>query len=242
VPILLPANLTSVNSNGPSRFCGEWTRWRRSSRLFPNRTFFDWVAPARCLGCRGPASIRGGCGKVAHLHRGFAWRQVICLLIWGERNSLPFAHTPAIPERPRRYRRLAKNTRKPGPPIFDCGIFRWCSAHLPDPAAGFLRAWPSRVRMRTGAVWFTGHEGNEWITRYVDPVRKPSLRRLPTVIFCGIASIPPAVAPLAVIKTFLPPAFEWKGPAKLPYRAIIFAALYPIRSMRFTPTFFDQSS
>ena len=235
VPILLPANLASVKLETASRFAEEWTRWS-DLREYYEQEFFDWVAPLAAGDFAGQLVFEGGCGKGRHTaivasHRAKA----IVSLDLGESAFVAFAHTRQFPDA---HVVIGDLLNPPIRPVFDLAFSVGVLHHLPDPAAGFA-SLASRVRDGGRvAFWVYGQEGNEWITRYVDPVRKAITSRLPAS-FLRIASIPPAVALWAVIKLFYRPGANGKGPAKLPY-GDYFAALYHYPFDEIHANVFDQ--
>jgi len=161
--------------------------------------------------------------------------KAIVSLDLGESAFVAFAHTRQFPNA---HVVIGDLLNPPIRPIFDLAFSVGVLHHLPDPAAGFA-SLASRVRDGGRvAFWVYGQEGNEWITRYVDPVRKAITSRLPAS-FLRIASIPPAVALWAVIKLFYRPRSNGKGPAKLPY-GDYFAALYHYPFDEIHANVFDQ--
>lgn len=95
--------------------------------------------------------------------------------------------------------------------------------------------------MRDGgrvAFWVYGQEGNEWITRYVDPVRTAVTAKLPAGLL-RIACLIPSAFLWTVIKLFYRPDAQGKGPATLPY-GDYFAAMYHYPFDEIHANVFDQ--
>jgi len=235
VPILLPANLASVNLETASRFAEEWTRWS-DLRDYYEQEFFDWVAPLTAADFANQMVFEGGCGKGRHTaivaSRG---AKAIVSLDLGESAFVAFAHTRQLPNA---HVVIGDLLNPPVRDIFDLAFSVGVLHHLPDPAAGFA-SLASRVREGGRvAFWVYGREGNEWITRYVDPVRKAITSKLPAP-FLRIAAIPPAAALWAVIKLFYRPRANGRGSAKLPY-GDYFAALYHYPFDEIHANVFDQ--
>ena len=188
VPILLPANLASFQLQTASRFAEEWTRWS-DLRDYYEQEFFDWVAPLAARDFTHRVVFEGGCGKGRHTaivasHGASA----IVSLDLGESAFVAFAHTRQFPNA---HVVMGDLLNPPVRAVFDLAFSVGVLHHLPDPAAGFA-SLASRVREGGRvAFWVYGHEGNEWITRYVDPLRKAITSRLPAPLL-RIASILPA--------------------------------------------------
>ena len=180
--------------------------------------------------------FEGGCGKGRHTAivaaRG---AKAIVSLDLGESAFVAFEHTRQFPNA---HVVIGDLLNPPVRPVFGLAFSIGVLHHLPDPAAGFA-SLASRVREGGRvAFWVYGYEGNEWITRYVDPVRKAITSRLPAS-FLRMASIPPAAALWAVIRLFYRPGADGKGPAKLPY-GDYFAALYHYPFDEIHANVFDQ--
>lgn len=235
VPILLPANLASVKLETASRFAEEWTRWS-DLRDYYEQEFFDWVAPLSARDFADQLVFEGGCGKGRHtaIVASHAAKAIVSLDL-GESAFVAFAHTRQFPNA---HVVIGDLLNPPVRLVFDLAFSVGVLHHLPDPAAGFA-SLASRVREGGRvAFWVYGHEGNEWITRFIDPMRKTITSKLPAP-FLRIAAIPPAVVLWAVIKLFYRPRADGKGPAKLPY-GDYFAALYHYPFDEIHANVFDQ--
>lgn len=235
VPILLPANLSNIKLETASRFAEEWTRWSEL-RDYYEKEFFDWVAPLTSADFRDQFVFEGGCGKGRHtaIVAGLGAKAIVSLDL-GESAFVAFAHTRKFPSA---HVIIGDLLNPPVRQVFDLAFSVGVLHHLPDPAAGF-RSLASRVRDGGRvAFWVYGQEGNEWITRYVDPVRKALTSRLPAW-FLRLLCIPPAFFLWAVIKLFYRPDAQGKGPAKLPY-GDYFAAQYRYPFDEIHANVFDQ--
>src|SRR5437879_9916915 len=235
VPVLLPANLASVKLQTASRFAEEWTRWS-DLRDYYEQEFFDWVAPLAARDFTHRVVFEGGCGKGRHTaivasHGASA----IVSLDLGESAFVAFAHTRQFPNA---HVVMGDLLNPPVRAVFDLAFSVGVLHHLPDPAAGFA-SLASRVREGGRvAFWVYGHEGNEWITRDVDPLRNAITPSLPAPLLL-IASMPAASALWAVIKLFYRPHANGKGPSKLPY-GDYFTALYHYPFDEIHANVFDQ--
>ena len=235
VPVLLSANLASVKLETASRFAEEWTRWS-DLRDYYEQEFFDWVAPLTTKDFADQMVFEGGCGKGRHtaIVASHGAKAIVSLDL-GESAFVAFAHTRQFPNA---HVIIGDLLNPPVRPIFDLAFSVGVLHHLPDPSAGFA-SLASRVKEGGRvAFWVYGREGNEWITRFVDPVRKTITSKLPAPVL-RIAAIPPAALLWAVIKLFYRPRANGKGPAKLPY-GDYFAALYHYPFDEIHANVFDQ--
>jgi SAM-dependent methyltransferase len=235
VPVLLPANLATVKLETAARFAEEWTRWS-DLRDYYEREFFDWVAPLTPADFADQLVFEGGCGKGRHTSIVAAHgAKAIVSLDLGESAFVAFAHTRQFPNA---HVIIGDLLNPPVRPVFDLAFSVGVLHHLPDPAAGFA-SLASRVRDGGRvAFWVYGYEGNEWITRYVDPVRKALTSRLPAS-YLRIACVFPALFLFVVIKLFYRPGPDGKGPANLPY-GDYFAAQYHYPFDEIHANVFDQ--
>ncbi len=193
-----------------------------------------------CLDC---ASDRGGFQRqdsirgrlrqrTAHCDRGVAWGQ-------GDRFAGPRRKRLCnVCAQPNAHVVIGDLLHPPVRPIFDMAFSVGVLHHLPDPAAGFA-SLASRVR-NGGRVffWVYGYEGNEWITRYINPIRRAVTSKLPAGLL-RVLCLAPSVFLWAVIKLFYRPGADGKGPKRLPY-GDYFAAMYDYPFDEIHANVFDQ--
>jgi SAM-dependent methyltransferase len=133
---------------------------------------------------------------------------------------------------------LGDLTRPPVQPVFDLAFSVGVLHHLPEPEAG-ARSIASVVRDGGRmVVWVYGQENNEWITRFVDPVRKAITSRIPYRALRTLSSVP-AAAIWAAIKLFYQPGPDGKGPKGLPYGEY-FSSLHAFPYRELELIVFDQ--
>ena len=235
VPVLLPANLETVKLETASRFAEEWTRWK-DLRGYYEEEFFAWVAPVTGEDFRGKTVFEGGCGKGRHtaIVASHGARAIVSLDL-GESAFIAFAHTRDLPNA---HLIIGDLLHPPVRPAFDLAFSVGVLHHLPDPAAGFA-SLASRVR-NGGRVffWVYGYEGNEWITRYINPIRKAVTSKLPAGLL-RVLCLAPSVFLWAVIKLFYRPRADGQGPQYLPY-GDYFAAMHSYPFDEIHANVFDQ--
>lgn len=235
VPILLPASLEAVKLETASRFAEEWTRWK-DLRAYYEQEFFDWIAPVTGDDFMSKTVFEGGCGKGRHtaIVASHGAKAIVSLDL-GESAFVAFAHTRDLPNA---HIIIGDLLRPPVRPVFDMAFSVGVLHHLPDPAAGFS-SLSSRVR-NGGRVffWVYGYEGNEWITRYMNPIRKAITSKLPAGLL-RVLCLAPSGFLWAVIKLFYRPRADGKGPKHLPY-GDYFAAMYDYPFDEIHANVFDQ--
>src|SRR5438552_10498696 len=235
VPILLPANLASVKLETASRFAEEWTRWS-DLRDYYEQEFFDWVAPLTPKDFKDQLVFEGGCGKGRHtaIVAGHGAKAIVSLDL-GESAFVAFAHTRKFPNA---HVVIGDLLHPPVRPVFDLAFSVGVLHHLPDPATG-AAAVASVVRDRGRVVyWVYGRENNEWITRFVDPVRRTLTSKIPSEPLRALSAVPAAVI-WAAIKLFYAPGPDGKGPKSLPYGQY-FSSMYDFPFDELLSIVFDQ--
>jgi SAM-dependent methyltransferase len=226
VPVMRPASVEPVKSETAARFDTQWKHWT-GIHAYYERQFLDWIAPVQREDFVGRAVLEGGCGKGRHsvVVSGFAPRALVALDL-GESAYVAFSNTRELPNV---HVVIGDLTQPPVAPVFDLAFSVGVLHHLPDPAAGF-RSLSSRVREGgTVVAWVYGQENNEWIVRYVDPVRNRMTSRMPPALLRAVSALP-ATALWAVINGVYARANGFAG--RLPY-AEYFASLrgFPLREI-----------
>lgn len=234
VPVLLPRNVAPIATETAERFATEWTRWS-DLRDYYEEQFLDWIAPVSKADFVDKAVLEGGCGKGRHtaLVAGFGAKTVVAIDL-GTSAWVAFANTRHLPNV---HVAIGDVTRPPVRPVFDLAFSVGVLHHLPQPRQGF-DALVSRLKQGGRiATWVYGQENNEWITRYVDPVRKTLTSRLPAGLL-KTASWLPSAGLYALIRTLYRPDKNGKGPA-LPY-GDYFASMHAFPIDELHSIVFDQ--
>ena len=184
--------------------------------------FRDWIAPFPPESFRGKLVLEPGCGMgrwlaVAHRYGprtliGIDYSEVAYIAARNVR-ALPDVHAV-------RADLLRMPLKRRIESIYCLGVVH----HTPDPA----RAFDALVEVLAPGgqlnCWVYGAEGNEWITRYVDPVRLHVTSKLPHAVLGGLSS------GLAVA-LYAAAAVASKVPA-MPYGAYLrYLRRYPFRYM-----------
>ena len=235
VPVLLPGNVERVKLETAARFAAEWLHWS-DLRDYYEQEFFAWLAPLTAADFGGQVVFEGGCGKGRHtaIVASHGAKAVVSIDL-GQSAFVAFAHTRQLPNA---HVVIGDLLRPPVRPVFDLAFSVGVLHHLPNPAAGFA-SLASRVREGGRvAFWVYGQEGNEWITRYVDPIRTKVTSKAPAG-FLRVASLAPSFFLWAVIKLFYRPRANGKGPAMLPY-GDYFASMYSYPFDEIHANVFDQ--
>jgi SAM-dependent methyltransferase len=213
VPILVPGSVDSIKTETAARFSEEWTRWTEL-RDYYEKQFLGWVGPVSREDFVGRVVFEGGCGKGRHtdLVARFGAKDVVSVDL-GDSAFVAFQNTRHLSNA---HIVVGDLTHPPVRPVFDLAFSVGVLHHMPDPAVG-AKSVASVVRDGGRLVyWVYGRENNEWITRFVDPVRRSITSKLPYRALKTLSVLPASVI-WAAIKLFYRPGPDGKGPKHLPY-------------------------
>ncbi len=234
VPRLLPPDVDEIKLETAERFAQEWHRWSEL-RDYYEKQFLGWVDPVKREDFAGKLVFEGGCGKGRHTSvvAGFGAKAIVGVdlgtsAVEAFRNTRHLENAHVV---------IGDLLQPPVKPVFELAFSVGVLHHLPDPAAGF-RALTSAVKKGGQVVaWVYGYENNEWITRFVDPVRKALTARLGAEPL-RLLSLPPSAALWGLIKLVYRPGPGGKGP-KLPY-GDYFASMHEFPLDEIHSIVFDQ--
>lgn len=180
VPTMLPSQANELALQVAAEFGEQWKRYAEEREEYEQQ-FLDWIQPVDREFFKGKLVLDGGCGKGRHLlaNSNFSPKLVVGVdlgeaiyvareatrhmehveLVRGDLLCLPF---------------------KDG--VFDYGYSVGVLHHLPDPQGGFDSV---SSKIKPGghiSAWVYGYENNEWIVRYVNPIRKHITNRMPRAL------------------------------------------------------------
>ena len=186
------ANLEHVESDKRATAAGfgwQWQHFTQEDERYAEQ-FLGWIAPVTPEFFRDKVVLEGGCGKGRHTQLAARWgaRDVIGVDLsvavetaFAATRSLPNAH---IIQADIYHLPLARR--------FDYAFSVGVLHHLPDPRAGF-HALASKVKPGGDvSAWIYGAENNEWITRFVNPVREKITSRMDQRALLQLSKLPAA--------------------------------------------------
>jgi len=213
VPILIHGNVDVLMTKTAARFDEEWTRWT-DLRDYYEKQFLGWVAPITREDFAGHVVFEGGCGKGRHtaLVARFGAKAIVSVDL-GESAFIAFENTRHLPNA---HVVMGDLTHPPVRPIFDLGFSVGVIHHLPNPEEG-AQSVASVVRDGGRMVlWVYGRENNEWIVRFIDPIRHALTSKIPYPALRTLAAIPSAVV-WGAIKLLYKSGPDGQPPRHLPY-------------------------
>lgn len=166
------------------RFGWQWQEFKERLAEYKD-AFLDWVKPLGEADFKGAVVLDAGCGmgRFTEIAASFGAQAVVGVDL---SESVEVAQQMAR-ERGNVHVVQADLLRLPLRPAFDLVYTLGVLHHLPDGEAGFgslLRCLKPRGRVH---IWVYGHEGNEWLLRFVDPVRRGLTSRLPLPVLRFLA-------------------------------------------------------
>ena len=171
-------------------FGWQWQHFTHDEEGYAEQ-FLGWIAPVAPEFFRGKLVLEGGCGKGRHTRLAAGWgaREVVGVDLsaavetaYAATRDLANAHVVQADI----YRLPLKRA------AFDYAFSVGVLHHLPDPRAGFVAL--SR-HVRPGghlSAWVYGAENNEWITRFVSPLRERLTSRISRRTLLHLSKIPTA--------------------------------------------------
>ena len=191
------ANLDRIESDKRATATGfgwQWQHFTQKDERYAKQ-FLDWIAPVTAEFFRDKAVLEGGCGKGRHTQLAARWgaRDVIGVDLSAAVETA-FAATRSLPNA---HIIQADIYHLPLSRKFDYAFSVGVLHHLPDPRGGFL-SLASKVKPGGHiSAWVYGAENNEWITRWVNPVREKITSRIDQRALLHLSKLPAACVYLA---------------------------------------------
>ncbi len=208
VPRFLSTSLAADKIATANAFGYEWTHYSKLTEA-DRKEFLDWISPLSPADFEGRVVLDAGCGKGRHsfLAAEFGAKVVVGIDL---SNAVEAAYQNTF-RLPNVHIIQADIYHLPFAKPFDLAYSIGVLHHLPVPKDGFV-AMAGHVRPGGRVVaWVYGKEGNLWIEKLVDPVRKNITSRLPRWMTRALC-IFPAVTLYAALKLLYRPA---RGTASL---------------------------
>ena len=186
------ANLAQVESNKRATAAGfgwQWQHFTQEDSRYADQ-FLGWIAPVTPEFFREKVVLEGGCGKGRHTQLAARWgAQDVIGIDLSVAVETAFAATRSLPNA---HIIQADIFRLPLARKFDYAFSVGVLHHLPDPRAGFL-SLASKVKPGGHlSAWIYGAENNQWITRFVNPVRERITSRIDQRALLHLSKIPAA--------------------------------------------------
>ncbi|MEA2204753.1 MAG: hypothetical protein QOE77_1529 [Blastocatellia bacterium] len=187
------ANLSQLESDKAAtaaNFGWSWQHFSHHDDRYAEQ-FLGWIAPVRPDFFSGKLVLEGGCGKGRHTQLAANWRaRDVIGLDLSDAVETAFAATRHLPNA---HIVQADIYQLPFARIFDYAFSVGVLHHLPNPLGGFA-SLASKVKPGGHlSAWVYGAENNEWITRWVNPVRAGFTSRINRRALLHLSRLPAAI-------------------------------------------------
>lgn len=171
-------------------FGWQWRHFTQQDARYAEQ-FLGWVAPVAADFFAGKTILEGGCGKGRHTRLAAEWgaRDVIGVDL-SEAVETAFAATRDLENA---HIIQADIYRLPVKHVFDYAFSVGVLHHLPAPREGFLAL---AAKVKPGghiSAWVYGAENNEWIVRWVNPLRERVTSRIDRRALLQLSKVPTAL-------------------------------------------------
>lgn len=187
------ASLAEVEAEKAATAAGfgwQWQHFTQADEKYEQQ-FLGWIAPVAPEFFRDKIVLEGGCGKGRHTQLAAQWgaSEVIGVDLSAAVETA-FAATRQLPNA---HIVQADIYSLPFKRVFDYAFSVGVLHHLPDPRGGF-KSLASKVKPGGHiSAWVYGAENNEWITRWVNPLRHRLTSRMNPKALLQLSKLPAAI-------------------------------------------------
>ncbi|MFN2453434.1 MAG: methyltransferase domain-containing protein [Pyrinomonadaceae bacterium] len=183
------ASIETGKAATAANFGWEWQHFAQADERYSEQ-FLGWIAPVQPDFFQNKIVLEGGCGKGRHTQLAARWgaREIVGVdlsaaveVAYAATRDMENAHIIQ-----------ADIYNPPLRQVFDYAFSVGVLHHLPDPREGFL-SLASKVKAGGHlSAWVYGAENNEWIVRFVSPVRENISSRMNLRALLHLSKLPTA--------------------------------------------------
>ncbi|MBK9214745.1 MAG: methyltransferase domain-containing protein [Chloracidobacterium sp.] len=168
-------------------FGWQWTNFTQEDSRYEEQ-LLGWLQPVKPEFFEGKIVLEGGCGKGRHTKLTAKWgaKEVVGIDL-GDGVESAFALTRNLPNV---HIVQCDIYKLPLRKVFDYAFSVGVLHHTPDPKGAFLSLAGKVKKGGHLSAWVYGAENNEWITRYVDPVRNGFTSRISQPVLYQVSKLP----------------------------------------------------
>lgn len=168
-------------------FGWQWTNFTQEDPKY-NEQFLGWLQPVKPDFFKDKIVLEGGCGKGRHTKLAAEWgaKEVVGIDL-GDGVESAFALTRDLPNA---HIVQCDIFKLPLKKMFDYAFSVGVLHHTPDPKGAFVSLAGKVKRGGHISAWVYGAENNEWITRYVDPVRTGFTSQISQPVLYQLSKLP----------------------------------------------------
>jgi SAM-dependent methyltransferase len=181
------AKIEEDKAETAENFGWQWTHFTQENEQYAEQ-FLGWLQPVTPDFFEDKIVLEGGCGKGRHTILASKWgaKEVVGIDL-GDGVESAFAATRHLPNV---HIVQCDVYRLPFRRVFDYAFSVGVLHHTPDPKRAFTSL---AGRVKKGghiSAWVYGAENNEWITKYVDPVREGFTSKISQPVLYQLSKLP----------------------------------------------------
>ena len=168
-------------------FGWQWTHFTQEDPKY-NEQFLGWLQPVTPDFFEGKVVLEGGCGKGRHTKLAAEWgaKEVVGVDL-GDGVESAFAATRHLPNV---HIVQCDIYKLPFKKVFDYAFSVGVLHHTPDPKKAFMSLASKVKKGGHISAWVYGAENNEWITKYVNPVREGFTSKISQPVLYQLSKLP----------------------------------------------------
>lgn len=181
------ARIEDDKAETAENFGWQWTHFTQEDPKY-NEQFLGWLQPVKPDFFAGKVVLEGGCGKGRHTKLAAEWgaKDVVGIDL-GDGVKSAFALTRSMPNA---HIVQCDIFKLPLKKAFDYAFSVGVLHHTPDPKQAFI-SLASKVKSGGNiSAWVYGKENNEWITRFVNPVRESFTSQISQPMLYQLSKLP----------------------------------------------------
>src|SRR6478672_10752904 len=179
--------IESDKAETAANFGWQWTHFTQEDEKYSDQ-FLGWLQPVKADFFKDKIVLEGGCGKGRHTKLAAEWgaKEIVGIDL-GDGVESAFELTRDLANA---HIVQCDIFKLPLKKVFDYAFSVGVLHHTPDPKGAFLSL---AGKVKTGghiSAWVYGAENNEWITKYVNPVRQGFTSQISQPILYQLSKLP----------------------------------------------------
>jgi SAM-dependent methyltransferase len=179
--------IESDKAETAENFGWQWTHFTQEDEKYSEQ-FLGWLQPVKPEFFAGKVVLEGGCGKGRHTKLAAEWgaTEVVGIDL-GDGVESAFQLTRDLPNA---HIIQCDIFKLPLKKAFDYAFSVGVLHHTPDPKKAFLSLASKIKKGGHISAWIYGAENNEWITKYVNPIREGFTSKISQPVLYQLSKLP----------------------------------------------------
>lgn len=205
------AKIDQDKAETAENFGWQWTHFTQEDDKYSDQ-FLGWLQPVKPAFFKDKVIVEGGCGKGRHTKLAAEWgaKDVVGVDL-GDGVESAFTLTRDLPNV---HIVQCDIFKLPLKRAFDYAFSVGVLHHTPDPKAAFLSLASKVKKGGNISAWVYGKENNEWITKYVNPIRESFTSKISQPMLYQLSKLPTLSVFLATKLVYRPLNIASKPVAK----------------------------